>query len=457
MNDAPSPAGFGQGISQVYLHALQNVAQAINGLNAAVAAALTGPPDNSVTTAKIVNDAVTNAKLANMADSTIKGRAAAAGTGDPQDLTAAQVKTILALLSTDLPDFTEASQDVVGALLTASESAGDLDWTYADASDTLNAVVKSNVITDAKLRQGAARSVIGVTGNATANVADIQGAADQVLRVNGAGTALAFGQTATGGITDAAVTYAKMQNVSTNARVLGRNTAGAGVTEEVTLSQMLDFVGSAANGDILYRSGGSWTRLPIGSNTNVLTVASSLPSWAAPASSDWVKLTSGSVSSAATLDLVLTSYTSYRALKFVITGWRPATDATTLWLRVSTNGGSTYDAGTGYEWSAWLGDNAGTGTNGGAASVAQIVLTGAGVQGSTTARSGNYEVTLPKQTSTTFNPQVLWLGTFVNNAGTVNSITGAGHRTTAQDTDAVRFLFSSGNISVGDYAVYGLT
>jgi len=41
--------------------------------------------------------------------------------------------------------------------------------------------------------QGVARSVIGVTGNATANVADIQGTANQVLRVNGAGTALAFG------------------------------------------------------------------------------------------------------------------------------------------------------------------------------------------------------------------------------------------------------------------------
>ena len=45
--------------------------------------------------ASIDDNAVTNAKLANMAQSTIKGRAAAAGTGDPQDLTAAQVRTII--------------------------------------------------------------------------------------------------------------------------------------------------------------------------------------------------------------------------------------------------------------------------------------------------------------------------------------------------------------------------
>ena len=43
----------------------------------------------------IANDAVTNAKAANMAQSTIKGRAASAGTGDPTDLTATQVRTIL--------------------------------------------------------------------------------------------------------------------------------------------------------------------------------------------------------------------------------------------------------------------------------------------------------------------------------------------------------------------------
>lgn len=44
---------------------------------------------------KIADDAVDNLKLSNMTQSTIKGRAAAAGTGDPTDLTAAQVRTII--------------------------------------------------------------------------------------------------------------------------------------------------------------------------------------------------------------------------------------------------------------------------------------------------------------------------------------------------------------------------
>lgn len=56
----------------------------------------------------VVADGVANADMANMAQSTIKGRAASAGTGDPTDLTAAQVKTLLAYTTADIPDATDA-------------------------------------------------------------------------------------------------------------------------------------------------------------------------------------------------------------------------------------------------------------------------------------------------------------------------------------------------------------
>ena len=50
---------------------------------------------HDIATADLDDDAVTNAKLANMAEARIKGRTAGAGTGDPVDLTAAQVIDIL--------------------------------------------------------------------------------------------------------------------------------------------------------------------------------------------------------------------------------------------------------------------------------------------------------------------------------------------------------------------------
>lgn len=50
----------------------------------------------------IDNNVVSNAKLTQMAQATIKGRAAGAGTGNVTDLSAAQVKTILALTAADI-------------------------------------------------------------------------------------------------------------------------------------------------------------------------------------------------------------------------------------------------------------------------------------------------------------------------------------------------------------------
>lgn len=65
------------------------------------------------------------------------------------------------------------------------------DVTSAGGSYALT--IAANAVTDAKFRQGVARSVVGVTGNATSNTADIQGTTNQVFRINGAGTALGFG------------------------------------------------------------------------------------------------------------------------------------------------------------------------------------------------------------------------------------------------------------------------
>lgn len=70
---------------------------------------------------------------------------------------------------------------------------GNNTWS---GTQTFNAAVTlpSNSITSAEFRQSAAKSVVGNSTNATANVADIAGTANQVLIVNSAGTSLGFGQ-----------------------------------------------------------------------------------------------------------------------------------------------------------------------------------------------------------------------------------------------------------------------
>lgn len=68
---------------------------------------------------------VTNTELVDMVQATIKGRAAAAGTGAPTDLTAAQIKTILASVAADISDFTTAAR---AAITVADTSTLDLSY-----------------------------------------------------------------------------------------------------------------------------------------------------------------------------------------------------------------------------------------------------------------------------------------------------------------------------------------
>lgn len=81
------------------------------------------------------------------------------------------------------------------------------------------------------------------------------------------------------GLPVAGTTYAA------TSRIHGRATAGAGAGEELTLSQVLDLVGSAAQGDILYRGATTWTRLGAGTSGQFLKTngTGANPAWASQA------------------------------------------------------------------------------------------------------------------------------------------------------------------------------
>jgi len=95
-------------------------------------------------------------------------------------------------------------------------------------------------------------------------------------------------------IGNAAVTYAKMQNVSATQRLLGRNTAGAGSAEEVTASQVLDWLGST-RGAVLYRGATGWSLLAPGTDTYVLTThgAGADPTWDVPSGASGIPTLNG--------------------------------------------------------------------------------------------------------------------------------------------------------------------
>lgn len=92
--------------------------------------------------------------------------------------------------------------------------------------------IDNDAVTDAKLRDSGALSVIGRSANSPGDPADITATSDNwILRRSG--STVAFGTIVGAGMANNTVTYAKMQNVSATDRLLGRSTAGAGDVEEI--------------------------------------------------------------------------------------------------------------------------------------------------------------------------------------------------------------------------------
>ena len=94
--------------------------------------------------------------------------------------------------------------------------------------------IGTNKVTDAMLRQSAGLSLLGRAGNSTGNVADIAAANDnEVLRRSG--TSIGFGTVATGGIADNAVTDAKLRQ-SAALSLLGRASNSTGNVADIAAS-----------------------------------------------------------------------------------------------------------------------------------------------------------------------------------------------------------------------------
>ncbi len=146
---------------------------------------------DQLTAYALADGSVTNVKLRDSVGVSVIGRSVNS-TGDPGDIVASANDRLMARVA-----------DVVGFV----------QLTLGMIPDTLitGAKLVLNTVGNAQLRQGVARSLVGVTGNATANVADIQGTTGgHVARVNDAGTAVSFDTVSTASIAASAVTAAKL-------------------------------------------------------------------------------------------------------------------------------------------------------------------------------------------------------------------------------------------------------
>ena len=160
--------------------------------------------DSEVTTAKIADDAVTAAKLAD-----------SASTDADRAVTTDHIRNS-AVTTAKIADANVTTVKILDANVTTAKIAdsGVTTIKIADSSSTTTGV------TNAKIRQSSALSVIGRSANSTGAPADIQATAASGAVLRESGSAIGFGTIATAGIADSAVATAKIAaNAVTAAKV----------------------------------------------------------------------------------------------------------------------------------------------------------------------------------------------------------------------------------------------
>lgn len=237
-------------------------------------------------------DAVTNAELANMATQTFKGRTTA-GTGDPEDLTVAQAKTMLNLAGTNSGDQTSIV-GITGTIAQFNTACTDADFATGGGTATgtntgdqtiqltgdvtgsgtgsFAATIANDAVTNAKAANMANSTIKGRYTGGTGDPEDLTAAQARAVIFGTTptdfGDLTIDGSSATGfTVENNAITNAKLADMA-GSTVKGRNTAGSGDPEDMTMAQLHGKFDSEDAKFLAYRSAaqtglasGSWVKV----------------------------------------------------------------------------------------------------------------------------------------------------------------------------------------------------
>jgi hypothetical protein len=171
-------------------------------------------------------------------------------------------------------------------------------------------------------------------------------------------------------------------------------------------------------------------------------------------------LTSSLAASSATLDLVFSTaaMSSFPAYIVNISGVQMSADGAGLWLRVSEDGGGTFNASsTAYRQAhVRMLDNNSTVSGSSTNASAQVDLAeGVGI-GNAAGEGFGGEVKLFSPSDTVLRKRMVYQCSMVEATGLGALITGQGEYASTAAYTAIRFLPSSGTINAGKFAIYGL-
>lgn len=169
-----------------------------------------------------------------------------------------------------------------------------------------------------------------------------------------------------------------------------------------------------------------------------------------------VFLSTQTASSSATIDFTTGISSTYEEYELHIVNAVPATTSE-AYLRTSTDGGSTFAASAGNYDCVNLtadGTTVATSTTG---STAFRLSGGVNSVLNTAARGGiSGVVRFFNPAEATMDKRFTWQCGFMNNSSVHEFVSGSGVRDATADIDAIRFMFSSGNIASGTFRLYGV-
>jgi hypothetical protein len=204
----------------------------------------------------------------------------------------------------------------------------------------------------------------------------------------------------------------------------------------------VQFVAPGTNGNLLTSDGTTWT------------------SAAPPASGPVTLISTTTASASSTVDILLTgSYTNYLILLSNIV---PSL-VTSLRVRTSSNGGSSYDAGgTDYAHVSQYGTSASTGGGAGVVNASSGtdwgVLFPADISSTANLGGGNGMLQICRPSNASYTVMVATMGSaYDNTPGYSVSNSAIFRKNTSGGVNAIRFLVNGGTISSGVFKLYGVS
>lgn len=207
-----------------------------------------------------------------------------------------------------------------------------------------------------------------------------------------------------------------------------------------------------AKGDILYASAvDTLSKLAYGADNNVYYVNTDIPGVATGTPGQQVLLSAQTASTSASIDFTsVVDSSKYSFYRFIGRAVKPADDGTSMYWTWSTDNGVSY-LSSGYAYSNYDQADASSGST----SAAQIQIYDLG--GTSTGEGADFEIYFypsdnPSRTySMSYGNVVITTSTAAFESWQISGL-----NTTSSAINGFKFAFSSGNIDVGEFMMYGI-